>query len=275
MARATAGLVVALVAGAGFAAAAAGVTPAAGRTARTTISWDGRSFSPNPLAIPEGTSVAWQNTSPVLTLVVRATTANWTFSARVAPHETSPAHRFNDPGKFGYQDPRSPRRPGDEGTVVVTAASPTPSPTHSRTPSPTPAPTRSRSSRRPSTSPTPKASAKHRQRGRRGSPVVPALGPGIATPKPTPPGPRPEVLPAVPSTDPSPTVSASRAPLAALDQPVPARRFGLPAAISAVLIVAVIAAIVRRLAVSRAAVDPGPGSGPAVDDAGPQNGMVG
>jgi plastocyanin len=255
------------------AGAASGAPATAAASSTLVVHWNGQSFSPSTEHIVAGQSVAWRNDSGLLTLRVKSSTGNWHYGPQsVAPGKTSPAHRFSAKGSYGYQDPRLG---GASGSIVVAAKpKPTTSPTTRPTPTqpPTHPPTH-RPSSRPTGSPRPVQLPKHHPSahpsaspiGQIGNPTVPGLGPGLSTPSPTPGVPLPQVIGPVPATPgpvpaPSPSVTAATT-ATGLTQPVPVRKFGLPAAIAAVVLAGLVVAVARRVAISRVAV------APAVDEA--------
>jgi plastocyanin len=263
-ARALAGAVAVIaVAGAavlGLAAIAATPATAAGSTT-ATVTWSNGSFSGNP-RLHAGDAVRWRNNSGQ-PLEVKGTTSNWkAYSVTVAANATSASHKFTTAGSYGFSGTGGLLgTQTDSGTITVTA--PQSSPTPSKTPTSKPSPHTSK----PASSPPPKHPTRHHHQGGSGSNSTPsptftggvgaAGGPQLGAGELNPPvrpghGNAPDPVVASPGVTPTPAPTASVDAFgdpvtteATLAQPVPARRFGLPGAVAAVLVAGVIVGVVR------------------------------
>ncbi len=264
-------LVVLAIAGAAVVAAlpvAGGLvwTPARAATTPTvTITWDGSKFSTVSKPIASGTIVKWKNsgTAEVLgvgdgTLEVTYKSGPTSFSKITVEHNaTSSGTKIVGGSKQANEVFNGHDNSGDDatGTVAVSAAPPPPSPKPSTKPpthSPTPKPTHKTTS--PTHSPSPKPSSPPL-----GVTNAPPLGIGVLPgPKTSVQGPGPQVA-APDDIEPSlqPPVPSEDVPHV-LGQPVPARKYGLPGALAAVLLAGVAVGVVRA---ARTEVGNGNGNG--------------
>jgi hypothetical protein len=224
----------------------AAVTPARAATPTVTINWDGSQFTSTP-TVASGTVVKWHNAGGQLdgSVTISYKSGPTTFkSVTVDKGRTSSGTTMTGGSKqedevVTGQESDAALNQNDKanGTIHVKAQpAPAPSPTHT-TSRPSPKPTHPSV---PEPTPTPSPSA----------PLTvtnpPPLGVGAApTPTATPSGPNPLVaLP--PQPPPSPTLepALTDAPRA-LAQAVPARKYGLPSVLAAVLLAGVGVGVVR------------------------------
>jgi hypothetical protein len=214
--------------------------PADAATPTVTIHWDGAKFTSDP-TVASGTKVTWVNDASgplqgsvtihyvsgptkfndVTIATAKSTSVTMTGGSKQAT-ETYTGHESGVAGQ------------NDTGTIVV-KAKPTPAPTHTTS---SPPKSSKPSSSKPKPTPTPTTAP----------PVVtnpPPLGIGVLGPTPSPAGPGPLLAGPDPGLSPTPEAAPNANAPRALSQSVPARKYGLPGAIAAVLLTGVAAGVVR------------------------------
>jgi plastocyanin len=260
---------------AGFLATGALLAPAAAATSTATVTWSSDGFGSTP-KLHVGDAVRWRNTTN-FDLVVGDTTSNWSYQKTVAANSTSTAYTFTKAGSYGFRGTGGLLgTTSDSGTISVTAPKPSPTPSRTHTSSPKPDTSQPKSPKPDQSKPS--GGGKHHGSNDRspspapvggiGSAGNPALGAGELLPpfrNGTGKQPTPLVAPgSTPSPVPTASVDAFGDPVpvegVTLAQPVPARRFGLPGAVAAVLVAGVVVGVVR-LAKAEYGVPPDPGAG--------------
>jgi hypothetical protein len=225
--------------------------PAEAATPTVTITWDGTKFTTNP-TVASGTIVKWKNagTQPTAgNLRITYKSGPTKFNPiSVAPGATSTGTKLTGGSAatkevvHGSQPVLVQTNVGD-GTITIQAVGqPVPAPSHSPTSHPTTKPTHTTKPAPAKPAPAPKPAPPT------GVTNPPPLGVGaVPAPAPSPAGPGPQV--AGPQPVPAPTETAAptttEVPPQALGQSVPARKYGLPGALAAVLLAGVAVGVVR------------------------------
>jgi plastocyanin len=212
-------------------------------TATCYVDWKSGVLTPAKITVRVGVSVLWHNnnSTPILdggtVTLASAKGAPTTFSVTAGTRSATKSVKFSKAGTEKYT--------GNDGTsgttagTITVAAAPTPTPTHS-TASSSPKP-KSTHSTTPATSPAPQPTSPPL-----GVTNPPPLGIGVLAPTPSPAGPGPMVAgPDDLFGAPTPTPTSVAAAPRALAQSVPARKYGLPGALAAVLLTGVVVGVVR------------------------------
>ena len=224
--------------------------PAEAATPTVTITWDGSKFTSNP-TVSSGTIVKWKNagttpTAGALQITYKSGPTKFA-PISIAPGATSSGTKMTGLSTTtrevvrGSQPVLVQTNVGN-GTITIRAVAPPPPPaTHPPTTKPTSPATHTT---QPATQPAPKPAPAPPT----GVTNPPPLGiGGVAPPAPSPVGPGPLVAGPQPQPTPTPdaVAPASEVPARALSQSVPARKYGLPGTLAAVLLAGVAVGVVR------------------------------
>ena len=219
-------------------------------TSTCVITWTGNAFSPSTLSVQAGVAVEWANQGQgigygALTVTPAKGAPNQFAATKVQPGETSKPVVM---AKSGTETVEGSQRISPIQTnvnhgvihVVPKPASPPPA-THSPAPASHPAHQTTKPTSKPAAAPAPAPAPPT------GVTNPPPLGIGtVPAPAPSPAGPGPQVAGPQPVPVPTETAAPTTAvPAQALSQSVPARKYGLPGALAAVLLAGVAVGVVR------------------------------
>jgi hypothetical protein len=209
-------------------------------TASCLITWTGSTFSPVKTSVRAGVSVVFHNANSGA--LARDVTVSGTkptkFSVKITPGASSKAQTLAGTETVSGQESGAL---GNSGTATITVVPAPTTPPTTKPPTSSPKPKPSTHSTTPATSPAPQPTGPAL-----GVTNAPPLGIGVLAPTASPAGPGPQVagpddLFGGPTPTPTPVAEAPRA----LAQSVPARKYGLPGALAAVLLTGVVVGVVR------------------------------